>query len=190
MEKVKENKNYNVLYMYYQSIISDLSTVCVAVIWEFLYLVFLFLLARPKRGDFAINIYIDSQGEKTALFTSHFTAQHIYCADQTSQRKNFPFIYCDTLTFFLHLTIHSVIYIEKIEKQKLMLNPKEIQITYYILIFAFDQVCYLLPSWHLIVSIQVQSLECIQHVHTECMPEAKNLNGKNVYAIVNKYTPN
>ena len=61
MEKVKENKNYNVLYMYYQSIISDLSTVCVAVIWEFLYLVFLFLpAARPKRGDFAINIYIDS----------------------------------------------------------------------------------------------------------------------------------
>lgn len=58
MEKVKENKNYNVLYMYYQSIISDLSTVCVAVIWEFLYLVFLFLPARPKRGDFAINKYI------------------------------------------------------------------------------------------------------------------------------------
>ena len=57
MEKVKENKNYNVLYMYYQSIISDLSTVCVAVIWEFLYL-FLFLPARPKRGDFAINKYI------------------------------------------------------------------------------------------------------------------------------------
>ena len=59
MEKVKENKNYNVLYMYYQSIISDLSTVCVAVIWEFLYLVFLFSpAARPKRGDFAINKYI------------------------------------------------------------------------------------------------------------------------------------
>ena len=142
MENVKENKNYNVLYMYYQSIISDLSTVCVAVIWEFLYLVFLFLPARPKRGDFAINIYIDSQGEKTALFTSHFTAQHIYCADQTSQRKNFPFIYCDTLTFFLHLTIHSFIYIEKLEKQKLMLNPKEIQITYYLFLLLIKCVTY------------------------------------------------
>ena len=60
MEKVKENKNYNVLYMYYQSIISDLSTVCVAVIMGISMPSISFLPARPKRGDFAINIYIDS----------------------------------------------------------------------------------------------------------------------------------